>query len=172
MQIQAHTQSKDQLTWQIHLLRRHPERLPALVLVLFIGAACVWVLFGRPLPVLAALTLLLGTAAEYLLPTTYRITPDGVTAHSLTTHVELRWRNARRALPDPSGLIVTSLAERSTLDRFRGVMLRYAPPGEPGDCASVLAAIARYAPAINLYSMQGPIANDGAQTNDSPGAYR
>jgi hypothetical protein len=136
------------LTWRVHLARRHPERLPALVAVLVIGGACVWLMFARPLPVLAALLLLLGSAADYLTPTTYRITTRGIEARSPVTHLMLTWAEARRCLPDHAGMIVTSLSIPSRLDRFRGVLMRYAPSGEPGDRASVEAAIARCAPQL------------------------
>ena len=45
-------------------------------MIIGIGAGCVWLMFGALLPVLAAVLLLLGSASEYLLPITYRLTPD------------------------------------------------------------------------------------------------
>ncbi len=119
-------------------------------MALFIGTACVWLLFGRLLPVVAAVVVLLGAAAEYLLPTSYRIAADGVEAQSMVSSLRISWRDARRCVPDAQGLIVTPLPVASRLDRFRGVLLRFAPTGAPGDRASVYEAIAYFAPEMEL----------------------
>ena len=140
------TQNTDGLTWQVHLVRRQRDRLSTLAMILAIGATSVWLLFGQLLPVLVALCLLLGSAAEYLLPTRYTIDGDGLKARSLVSSLALSWREAKRCRDDASGMLVTPLPVASRLDRFRGVFLRYAPPGEPGDRVSVYEAIARYAP--------------------------
>lgn len=142
------TQPDNTLTWRSHPVRQHPERLPTLILVLFIGAACVWLLFSRPLPVAVAVTLLLSSVSEYLIPTAYRLTAEGVTSRGPQGLLILSWQQTRRCLQSPSGLILTPLPTSSRLDRFRGVLLRYAPDGEPGDRASVLAAILHFAPEL------------------------
>jgi hypothetical protein len=45
-------------------------------------------------------------------------------------------------------VLLTPLATPSRLDAFRGVLLRYAPNGAPGDRASVMAVIARRVPSF------------------------
>jgi hypothetical protein len=140
------TASDPPLLWTVHLARRRPERLPTLAMVVLLGACCAWLLFRHPLPALAAMTLLLGSAIEYLLPVTYRIDNAGISARSALSCLELKWSEARRCLAEPSGLLVSPLPTASRLDRFRGILLRYAPDGEPGDRRSALAAIAERAP--------------------------
>lgn len=157
------------LAWRVHLLRRDPSRLPALLLVLFLGAACVWLLFGRPLPVVAALILLLGASSEYLFPISYRITTEGVYADAPASRMALRWKEARRCFSVPAGLVVTPLAAPSRLDAFRGVLLRFAPDGSPGDRASVQSALARCAPAL-LPEAQ-PTPPPSAETNGASQAH-
>jgi len=160
-------QTETTLRWRVHLLQRHPERSPALLLVLFIGGASVWLLFERLLPVITSIVLLLGAAAEYLLPTSYSISSLGITANSRTTQSMLAWKDVQRCLSDPAGIIVTPLRTASRLDRFRGILLRYARAGETGDMESVLAAIARYAPALSLPSRQAFAGTDrAAETAD------
>ncbi|HZT40759.1 MAG TPA: hypothetical protein VFA07_01150 [Chthonomonadaceae bacterium] len=134
------------LAWRVHLLRRDPSRLPALLMVLLLAMACVWMMFGALLPVLAAVLLLLGAAGEYLFPLSYQITAEGVFANTLAGRNALPWKEARRCWRERGGLIVTPLAKPSRLDAFRGVLVRFAPDGEPGDRASVLEAIRRCAP--------------------------
>ena len=134
------------LAWRVHLLRQRPERARRLVLVLVVGGACVWLMFRAWLPVLAALGLLLGSASEYLFPISYALTDEAVYAYGPLSRATLAWRDARRCLADPSTLTLTPLAIPSRLDAFRGVTLRFASPGHPGDRESVLREIARLAP--------------------------
>ena len=93
----------------------------------------------------AVLYRLIGATSDYLFPIQYRITREGVSADSLTGRMRLRWKEARRGLPERDGILLTPLPTASRLDAFRGILLRFAPPGEPGDRESVLAAIAMYA---------------------------
>lgn len=134
------------LCWQVHLLRAEPGRLPGVVMVCGIGAACVWLMFGAWLPALAALLLLLGSVSEYLFPITYRLTAGGVTQESLTTHIALPWNAIRRCRAGRRGILLTSLAVPSRLDAFRGILLRCAPDGQTGNPADILALLAVHAP--------------------------
>ena len=144
----AHAQTQTVLEWRIHLLRREPDRLPTLLLALCLAVACVWLMFGHALPALAAALLLIGATSEYLLPVTYRITTEGVAAAAPTAHFALRWRETKRCLQMPNGVLLTPLAAPSRLDAFRGVLLRYAPDGEPGDRTSVRTALAHFVPEL------------------------
>jgi hypothetical protein len=134
------------LHWRVHLLRRDPQRLPVVVMIVGIGAGCVWLMFGALLPVLAASLLLIGSAGEYLLPITYRLTPTEAGQESAGTHMALAWKDTRRCRLSKNAILITSLPAPSRLDAFRGILLRFAEAGQPGDRASVLAALAHYAP--------------------------
>ena len=136
------------LVWQVHLARRTPQRLPGVVMALFLGAGCVWMMFQQILPVLAAVALLLGACSDFLFPIRYRLTAEGLWADGLTSRLHLRWKEARRCVLEPRAVTVTPLPTPSRLDAFRGVTLRFAPRGEPGDRASVLEALRNYIPAL------------------------
>ncbi len=136
------------LVWSVHLARRAPRRLPTLALVVFLGAGCVWMMFQQILPVLAAIVLLLGACSDFLFPIRYRLNAEGLWADGLTSRMHLRWKEARRCVLEPRAVTVTPLPAPSRLDAFRGVTLRFAPLGEPGDRASVLAALHDYIPAL------------------------
>jgi hypothetical protein len=110
--------------------------------------SCVWMMFGTPLPALAAVLLLLGAAGEYLFPIAYQITEEGIFANTLAGRNGLPWKEARRCWRERGGLVITPLAKPSRLDAFRGVLVRFAPDGEPGDRASVLEAIRHCAPGL------------------------
>lgn len=136
------------VNWRVHLLKRDPARLPILLLVMAMGAACVWLMFGTLLPVLASGLLLMGSVSEYLFPITYRLSDGEVCQESLTSRIQLPWKDARRCRMGQDALLLTSLAVPSRLDAFRGVLLRFAPEGQPGDKSSVCAMITRYAPHV------------------------
>lgn len=136
------------LTWTVHLVRRAPERVPVLAMVVALGAACVWMLFQQILPVLAAILLLLGSCSDFLFPIRYRLNAEGLWADGLTSRLHMTWKEARRCVLEPRAITVTPLPTPSRLDAFRGVTLRFAPLGEPGDRASVLDALRRYLPTL------------------------
>lgn len=136
------------LAWSVHLVRRAPHRLPGLVMALFLGAGCVWMMFQQILPVLAAVILLLGSCADFLFPIRYRLNAEGLWADGLTSRLHLGWKEARRCVLEPRAVTVTPLPAPSRLDAFRGVTLRFAPSGEPGDRASVLEALRSYVPTL------------------------
>lgn len=138
------------LHWRIHLLRQKPDRLPALLMVLAIGATCVWLMFGALLPVLAAVALLTGSVSDYLFPISYRLTNQEVALESLTARIALPWKEVRRCRLHTHAILLTSLAAPSRLDAFRGIFLRFAPDGQPGDRQSVLTALTTFAPHLLL----------------------
>jgi hypothetical protein len=136
------------LAWRVHLFHRDRSRLPVVGLVMLFAFFTVWLMFRSPLPAVVAVALLVGATSEYLFPVRYRITTEGVHADALTSRFSLKWKEAKRCVPDPMGIIITPLSAPSRLDAFRGVLLRFAPDGEPGDRASVMAAIERCAPQL------------------------
>ena len=136
------------LVWSVHLVRRAPQRLPVLGMVLFLGAGCVWLMFRQILPVLAAVALLLGACTDFLFPIRYRLDAEGLWADGLTSRMHMRWKEARRYVLEPRAVTLTPLPAPSRLDAFRGVTLRFAPTGQPGDRASVLEALRTYVPTL------------------------
>ena len=134
------------LTWRVHLLRRRPERLPLVVVIYLLAIGSVWLMFGSPLPVCAALLLLTGAISEYLFPIEYRLTEASVAAAGGTSKTALRWQDVRRVVFRRSGVLLTALPAPSRLDSFRGVFLRYAPHGEPGDKDSLAPILSQYLP--------------------------
>ena len=144
----SEAESAPLLTWQVHLARRYPQRLSILMVTLLLASGCVWMVFHHPLPVITAICLLLGSVREYLFPITYRITGEEVSAQGIGMRAILPWKAVRRCLPERSAITLTPLASASRMDVFRGITLRYATKGTPGDRASVLETIARCAPAL------------------------
>lgn len=154
------------LEWRVHLLQRDPARLPLVGAMLLLGFVAVYLMFQSFLSAMVAVLLLVASISEYLFPVRYRITAEGVQADALTSRMRLSWQQARRLVPERQSLLVSPLPAPSRLDAFRGVLLRFAPEGQPGDCASVVEAIKRFAPclAATLPDMPVPRAQEGQGT--------
>ena len=131
------------LTWKVHLLKRHTERLLPLVVIFGSAGACVWLMFHSLIPTLASLLLLVSATADFLFPVSNSLTSETVISQGFLRRSELLWSDVRRVMPFPGGVTLSPLATPSRLDAFRGVTLRFAPTGEPGDEASVMEAIER-----------------------------
>jgi hypothetical protein len=148
--------SEERLTWSVHLLRRDPGRLTVLALSVSFAALCVWLIFRAPLPTLAAVVVLLGALQEYLLPIRYELTQDEARAQNGWTTQSLRWQEMQRMVVRRGGVLLSPFAVASRRDAFRGVLLRFAPSGEPGDRTSTLAAIERFAPHLTPERNEAP----------------
>ena len=134
------------LTWRTHPLRNEPNRLPVLLLTFALGGSCVWLMFGALPPVLAALLLMSLAVSEFLLPTTYLLTETGAATEGGAGKLKISWKETRRIVSLSNGILLSPLPAPSRLDRFRGVLLRCAPDGEPGNRAEILALAAKYVP--------------------------
>jgi hypothetical protein len=137
------------LIWRVHLARRDPRRLPVVGLTMIFAALCVWMIFHAYLPVAAAVLLLCGAVQEYLLPSTYTLTPESACQQTGWSRHTLKWTEMQRCVLVKGGVLLSPLPRPSRMDSFRGVFLRYAPQGEMGDRASVLAHVAQYAPHLS-----------------------
>ena len=136
------------IVWSIHLARSNPRAIPTLFIATLAAALLVTALFHSPIPGIIAILLITGSVKEFLFPINYRITGGGVEARSLGAHLELAWMDIRRCVIEPRQITFTSLANPSRLDVFRGVTIRFAKPGEPGDQGSVLAMCKRHIPEL------------------------
>lgn len=122
--------------------------IPKLTITMLAAGLLVTILFHSPLPGLIAVVLLVGSIKEFLFPIHYRISLMGVEQRSVGGHLEVAWTDVRRCLLEPHQITITPLSKASRLDVFRGVTLRFAPEGDPGDRAAVLATCRRCAPEL------------------------
>ncbi len=133
------------LVWKVHLARQNPGVLPAIVCSIVIASVLAALLLHSFLAGFLAIVLLGGAIREYLFPVEYRITPQAVQCVLPGTNSEVMWKDARRIMVDGRCVTVTSLEKPGRLDVFRGVSLRFAPIGAPGNRQQVLSLCKRYA---------------------------
>lgn len=129
--------------WRVHLVRRQPERLPVVLLVL-IGAPMLglW-LMGHWLFALAAFWMMFSATADYLLPIRYELDAQGVRQRGWSPRV-MRWEKVKRVVWGEQGVLLSPFTQPSRLDAFRGVFLWY---GDHAD--EVRAWVERYCPACH-----------------------
>jgi hypothetical protein len=109
--------------WTAHPARSRPRDLALLVAVLLLTAGAVLSAFeSLYLTVLAVVILLLGVS-QFLFPTRYVLTDEGVEERRLLQTRTRRWSDLRRFQVGPGAALVSPFAEPTWLDRYRGLML-------------------------------------------------
>ena len=99
-----------------------------LVLVLVVGAtaAAVYLGTGSPGWTLLSVILLLAGVHDFLLPTTYRLSEEGVSSRILWYRRHKPWSSCRSCWVDAHGVLLSPFPERSRLESHRGLYLRFA----------------------------------------------
>lgn len=127
--------------WTVHLLRRDPGRAAGVAVAAIIATVAGIVFFHSIVFGLAGLLLIISSASEFLLPIRYRITAETASIGFGLSRAEIRWSNVRRLIPMSDGVKLSPLPVPSRLDAFRGVLMRFADDGQPGDRAEVMQII-------------------------------
>lgn len=128
------------LSWRVHPLRQE-SRLKSGLLVLTIGgvAAIAGLSFGGALYGVLSLAILGASMSRYLLPTAFRLDPQGARVDHGLRGRTLTWSQVRRVDAHADGLFLSPFARPCRLDAFRGAFLRYA-----GNGARVRSAVDAY----------------------------
>lgn len=112
------------LRWQVHLMKRQPERLPVLVLVLvgvpILGA---W-LMGHWIFGVAALWMLWSATADFFIPIRYEADAEKVRQRGWSPRV-MRWDKVKRVVWGEEGVLLSPFAQPTRLNAFRGIFLWY-----------------------------------------------
>lgn len=137
----AEPQPRELLSWTVHMARRDPYRLIPVCGSAAFAAVTAWIIFRNPIFSLAALFMIASSTAEYWLPARYRLTERGAECAYGANRLQIEWSAIKRALLYEDGLRLSPLPVASRLDAFRGVYLRFAPDGKPGNREAVLAIL-------------------------------
>jgi hypothetical protein len=118
-------ETEQAVAWTWNPLRERPLG-PAIVvaLVAAVGAGA-WSLSHTALFAAALAAGALGSLAELVVPSRYRLDASGARSSVGPARAEIAWQQVRRVACDGRGLLLTSLPRASRMDRFRGVYLRY-----------------------------------------------
>jgi len=112
------------LSWTVHLAAVYRSKLPvALALILF-AAFCAWFVLG-PIGSFAVLIALSSSISEFLFPVRYQITPTKAMCKTILKHTELEWSRVKQCYVDDDGIKLSTVGNRSRLEAFRGIYLRF-----------------------------------------------
>jgi hypothetical protein len=111
------------LRWTVHPVRRRHGRTAALAGIGIATLAAVWLGTGSGPWVLFAGIVVLGSARQFLLPTTYVLDDAGVTLRFLGGTRRRAWTEVRSCVRDGSGVLLSPFPRKSPLESFRGLFL-------------------------------------------------
>jgi hypothetical protein len=110
--------------WTISPWREDPAGAARVVVAaLLLGLLAAWLLPGERLVATLMGVAVLGVLAPGMAPTQCRVDGEGVARRVLFAWDRRAWREIRRARVGVRGLFVSPFAQRSRLDRFRGLFL-------------------------------------------------
>jgi hypothetical protein len=111
------------ITWTAHPARERPRDLALVACVLLLTCGATLTAFNSLfLAALAAAIILVGVS-QFLLPTRYTLDDWGVEARGLLRTRARSWESLRRFEIGRGAALVTPVARRGVLDRYRGIVL-------------------------------------------------
>jgi len=134
-----HEPAPARLQWRVHLARREPARALAVSALILVAALAALLLFHSLLSALLSAGLLLAATGEFLLPVTYRLTPEGAEARGLFAWRKIAWSDVKRVYSGRGEVKLSPLAHGGPREGFRGVLLRC-----EGNQSAVYAAVECY----------------------------
>lgn len=115
------------LEWRVHPLTESFWRSVLLVFIIACALYGVWAWTNYPGLVLIGAVFLLVSMAPYLLPTTYRMSSEGIEIRFLGVRTFREWEQFRNFYPHDVGVHLSTFSRPSGLDAFRGSFIRFAP---------------------------------------------
>ncbi len=143
------------LEWTCHPVKRNP--LVSLLVSLFLVAVIVIVYYitaSRLFGILAAL-IMFASLAKFYFPTTYRMTPEGITIKTTTQTLHKPWSTYRSYYPDKNGVLLSPFLQPSRLENFRGLYVMFA-----GNREEVLSYIKAHLPTPEASPSENPSAEE------------
>ena len=114
------------MSWVSLPVQHAPRKGLLLVLVVAATAAAVFLGTGSPGWTLLSVILLLAGVHDFLLPTSYRLSEEGVSSRILWYRRHKPWSSCRSYWVDAHGVLLSPFPERSRLESHRGLYLRFA----------------------------------------------
>jgi hypothetical protein len=113
------------LEWTVHPVRR--KWWVSVVVTMFIAAvgATVKALTDSTGFTLLAVAILLLSLAKFYFPTKFKLSDRGVTVKTTTQTLFKEWKIYRSCYPDKKGILLSTFAEPSRLENFRGLYVMF-----------------------------------------------
>ncbi|HUH04842.1 MAG TPA: hypothetical protein VML75_22750 [Kofleriaceae bacterium] len=109
--------------WTAHPARHRPRDIALVVAVVLLTMGAVLTSLESAFLAVLAAAVIVVSVAPFLFPTHYALTDEGVEERRLWTSRARRWKDLRRVEVGRAAVLVSPLARKSWLDRYRGVIL-------------------------------------------------
>lgn len=113
------------LEWIVHLGKKEPGKVAAVVLVAGGAGLLSAFVFGNPLAFLIGFLAIFGSTAEFLLPVRFRLDARGASRRVGWSTAQIEWKDVQRVVEGAEGVKLSPLERSSGLAPFRGVYLRF-----------------------------------------------
>jgi hypothetical protein len=117
--------------WRVHLMLGNARKSAAVVAACVLALVLAYVAFGIWLTILGAL-MLFGSLSDWFLPVTYRLTTRGASYTNFVFRRRIAWDDVRSTYASDFGVKLSPFSRPTRLDRFRGIILRFAAGEGPG----------------------------------------
>ena len=114
-------------TWRVHLAANQGVRGAVAAAACALVAAGALVIGGGTFVSFAMVAAFLWSLSDFFLPTDYTLTGREVVARTPFAERRMPWRQVHGFAESEDGILLTPLARRSMLDRFRGMFLHVTP---------------------------------------------
>ena len=115
----------EELRWRVHPLLDESRLRSGLLLAILTGLSVgVWISFGELTFGLLTVGLLGASVSRYILPTRYALNGEGIRVSHAGTSRKMAWDRVRRVSASSDGLFLSTFAQPSRLDSFRGLFLK------------------------------------------------
>lgn len=113
------------LTWKVHLLRDNPRRLLLVIPVFILSIMICYAMFHSIFYMIVVSALFLIALGDFLFPVRYEITNQAAASFALFSRSRIEWTSVKKYYIDDSGIKLSPFENRSRLEAYRGVYLRF-----------------------------------------------
>lgn len=117
------------LAWTCHPVTRSPWKSVAVSCLIFFFAILVWIGTESVFFTSLSLVILFLSLSKFYLPTGYKLTEKRIYVKTLTQTLVKEWKLYRSCYPDKNGILLSTFAQPSRLENFRGLYLLFEKNG-------------------------------------------
>jgi hypothetical protein len=116
------------ISWSIHPAKKRPLVTTLVIIFILLIAIGIYTWTLSPLFTALATMILIGSLSGYFFPTTYKFFDDQLVVRYTVTTLRKEWSQYRSFYKDRNGVLLSPFTQRSRLENFRGIYVRF------GDC--------------------------------------
>ena len=118
------------LGWTCHPVKRRPLVSVLATLFILLVSAMIHYATGSKGFALLGLVILLASLAKFYFPTTYRLSDKRIMVKTTTQTLYKDWSVYRSCYRDKNGILLSTFAEPSRLENFRGLYIMFSDNGD------------------------------------------